>query len=500
MSSLLPHRLSAAVLALAATAVFAGPAQASLVGHSPADNADNGFPVWFQDDAGLQLQQCIDLTTRCTIAPDPAPAATDPEVFWWQASALIGTTGPTAELVLALELAQDPPPAANFTRIQVTGLDFTPGATYTVTYPYGTATVTADDNGRLIRFREETGCAPAAPGDPCDAAEAQTTRIGPFLRWSPGADTAALLAEGYIGDPTLLHTVVGSPTGNNFFRIEGPNAGGPGVDAVTQTLFSVLGQVNGTAPATPFDVWSPRALDFGSRDIGVAGPTQAVTVTNNGFGPLTVGAPNVGGGDYAIASNSCTVAVAPGGSCAIGVSWMPGAAGARTGTLSIPTSSPNGDASLATGSSRVISLNATGTIAPPPPVPTATAGGQAQNGTAANTAAGTAVAGAGAGQTGSGPALSQLVTAPKVRLRTAHRKGFFVRVKVKNGTRVHIRIRRGPRVLTDRNFAVGGGLIRLSTPALRRVLRVGNYVIEVTPMSATGTRGSKQTRKVQILL
>ena len=62
-------------------------------------------------------------------------------------------------------------------------------------------------------------------------------------------------AAGYLGDPTVPHTVTGSPFGHNFVKIEGPNVGGPanpnpcpGLDANTSPdciytdLFSILGK------------------------------------------------------------------------------------------------------------------------------------------------------------------------------------------------------------------------------------------------------------------
>lgn len=53
---------------------------------------------------------------------------------------------------------------------------------------------------------------------------------------------------------------------------------------------------------------------------------------------LTVGTPAVTG-DYAIASNTCTVTIAPAGTCAVGVVFKPTIAGTRAGTLTVPNSS-----------------------------------------------------------------------------------------------------------------------------------------------------------------
>ncbi len=62
--------------------------------------------------------------------------------------------------------------------------------------------------------------------------------IGPtLLQWDTGAPV------GYLGDPGVEHTVTGSPIGQNFFRVEGPNVGGPGIDFIQTDLFLVSGQI-----------------------------------------------------------------------------------------------------------------------------------------------------------------------------------------------------------------------------------------------------------------
>ncbi len=57
---------------------------------------------------------------------------------------------------------------------------------------------------------------------------------------------------GFIGDVNVDHAVTGSPFGTNFVRLDGPNAGGLGVNTVSTNLFSVTGQIDGrlAAPLT----------------------------------------------------------------------------------------------------------------------------------------------------------------------------------------------------------------------------------------------------------
>src|SRR5206468_1185906 len=64
--------------------------------------------------------------------------------------------------------------------------------------------------------------------------------VGPFLRWDA---TAPAPPVGFIGDPAILHGITGSPFGNNFFRLDGPDVGGPGVNTIQTNLFSLTGKI-----------------------------------------------------------------------------------------------------------------------------------------------------------------------------------------------------------------------------------------------------------------
>jgi hypothetical protein len=227
-------------------------------GVGPVD-PDNGYPYWY-GDAGLpeqglepvRLELCVDIAECPAAAPEtPEEAGYDTsqpltipgnfpeEAFWWSAEASMDLPGgATARLIMAQEAAfgGDGSVAAGqqnaFSRIRIRIDDAVPGATYTVTHPYGVDEVTADDSGR-VRFTEDIGCLQ----QPCTWDEPTEGRIGPFLRWS-GTDAP----EGTIGDPDIPHTVVGSPEGTNFFRITGPNSTGAEVTNRTN-LFSVMGQI-----------------------------------------------------------------------------------------------------------------------------------------------------------------------------------------------------------------------------------------------------------------
>ena len=111
-----------------------------------------------------------------------------------------------------------------FSRLRIRIDDLPPGASYHVVTPYGERDVEADDRGRVF-VTEDQGC--LAP--PCGFESALGGPVGPFLRWDSGAP------EGYVGDPNVVHTVTGSPTGQNFFSVTGADIGGPGVDVIRRT-------------------------------------------------------------------------------------------------------------------------------------------------------------------------------------------------------------------------------------------------------------------------
>src|SRR5262249_56881402 len=69
---------------------------------------------------------------------------------------------------------------------------------------------------------------------------------GPYLKWDA---TAPAPPAGYIGDGVTPHKITGSPSGNNIFRVDGPNVGGLGVNTIQTDLFTVIGKI--FVPATP---------------------------------------------------------------------------------------------------------------------------------------------------------------------------------------------------------------------------------------------------------
>jgi hypothetical protein len=225
------------------------PTHAALTAVGAIDPTD-GLPLWYQDPNGLRLQQCFTPGTCATLLPNPAlppDFATNfpSEVFYYRAISTDLTTGGTgrARLIIATEAAfpngivLGQQTLFSRIRIDVSG-GLVPGATYTVTEPYGVETLTADARGRA-RFTEDTGCLlPPCPGNvPIGG------RVGPWLTWDTFGSTVNAPPAGYIGNFAVPHAVKGSPLDTNFFRIAGPNVGGPGVNTIQTNLFKISGQL-----------------------------------------------------------------------------------------------------------------------------------------------------------------------------------------------------------------------------------------------------------------
>jgi hypothetical protein len=252
--------LVAAGATIAGAEVIAAP-PSGMKAVGPASSS-HGFPVWYEDTDGLRLEQCLDLEDPyCDSAflagetPDPSSPISFPgnwpgESFYFSAGANLTTAGGgKAVLVSALEAtfaneAVKDGDQVVFGRVRF-DIDFPGAGTYKVTHPYGvdTFTVTADEADDYRYVEDIT----PSPGN---FALAMKSRINPFLKW----DTGLISTENgnkYVGDPNIEHKVTGSALDTNFFRIEGPGIGGPGVDMIETDLFSVMGKVSTNSGVDP---------------------------------------------------------------------------------------------------------------------------------------------------------------------------------------------------------------------------------------------------------
>ena len=193
-------------------------------------STQNGYPIWYRDADGTEVELCLDQDPLCrylpTDVPDPNSPITFPgnfpgEAFWWAGESVIedGLTKKVV-LVMAVEAAfasgevATPGDQVSFGRVRVRMDDMIPGATYHVTHPYGEGEFEADEDGRV--FATEDIGALTTPADFSLALDSPV--FNNLLQWDRGVGAPA----GYLGDPGVEHTVIGSPTGNNIFRVEGP--------------------------------------------------------------------------------------------------------------------------------------------------------------------------------------------------------------------------------------------------------------------------------------
>ncbi|EKE28778.1 MAG: Fibronectin type III protein [uncultured bacterium (gcode 4)] len=286
------------------------------------------FPDWYQDQNWLKLE-LMEAADNFSISDPVDPSNTfsetiwfNAEWFWWSAEAEIVQWWTEALLVLAMEAvfageeAVDGEQSAfGRLRIRIDWLD--PNTEYTVRHPYWTDTFTSDGVGVINEPGSDIWCFSTPNVTTCDPAKVGTgnpplvgvggfwlalsSQIWPFLTWDDFNIDPALTANDlknlqigyttrtYIWNPNIPHTITWSPVNQNFFRIEGPNAWGLGVNEIEQTLFAVswrlfapIVQLNSVSYATWALVNSTWALtyNFTVNDTWTASFTWAANCTD----------------------------------------------------------------------------------------------------------------------------------------------------------------------------------------------------------------------------
>ncbi|GEM_PF-4915040 len=214
----------------------------------------NGYPTWYGDDNGVRVAQDPTL-------PALSSGSFPNEFFYWSAEALLNGS----RLTMAAEAAFNPDIVAEgnqitFGRLRIDLAGLSPNSTYTITHPYGVEVLQTDDRGEARNDNDDIGCA----GAPCDFAAALASPVfQSFLSWDSGAPA------GYLGDGITEHAVTGSPTGNNFFRIEGPGLPDGGIQT---SSFIVLGKIF-TDPVTP----PPGCIDTAPDVPALASPSDGAS-------------------------------------------------------------------------------------------------------------------------------------------------------------------------------------------------------------------------------
>ena len=278
-------------------------------------STQNGYPIWYRDADGTEVELCLDGTPLCRFLPTDVPDPNSPisfpgnfagENFWWAGEAVIAD-GLTKKIVLVMaaeaafasgEVAT-PGDQVSFGRVRVRMDDMIPGATYHVTHPYGEGDFEADEDGRVF-VTEDIG----ALTTPADFSLALDSPIfSNLLQWDADAPV------GYLGDPSIDHTVTGSPTGFNKFRVEGPagsfgpNQACPDVtdgSCVETDLFSVVGKYAQTSGVQTMRAVRVDAADPASDYLEVfatSRPGQKIMLTGVGIGTTEMKGATTGRGD-----------------------------------------------------------------------------------------------------------------------------------------------------------------------------------------------------------
>jgi hypothetical protein len=104
--------------------------------------------------------------------------------------------------------------------------------------------------------------------------------------------------------------------------------------SITDSAGTQTAQLTGTGQSPATDTLAPLALAFAQQQVGSTSPAQAVTLTNSGDVALTLIAASLTPGDFSVA-NACGNSLAAHSTCALEVSFVPSATGARTATLTV---------------------------------------------------------------------------------------------------------------------------------------------------------------------
>ena len=135
-----------------------------------------------------------------------------------------------------------------------------------------------------------------------------------------------------------------------------PVAVGPVVGSLIVTSSAIANtaavQLRGTGAVASAIQVVPGNLGFATTGVGQTSNVSTVTVTNTGAVTALSGLGMTVSAGFALVNNTCAATLGPGSSCTAGIEFMPTAAGAQTGTLTV--------ASATVAASVVVPLSGTG--------------------------------------------------------------------------------------------------------------------------------------------
>ncbi len=256
----------------------------------------NGFPLFYEDASGLRLGLCTNPNVCFFLAPNPTapvafPANWPDEAFYYAANAsMSGVGGARALLVTALEAAfvngaVAPGEQMVFTRVRVRMSGLIAGATYTISHPWGSQQEVADAFGTIFATSDvgagQAGAFGVAVGG----------GVGPFVTpvgFLPGAPAGTFISDG-----ATETTVQGSPLGQNYFRVSGPNiaslfpANAVGANTAQIDTFVIQGQVATALGASVDKATYSRTVDQTAANVwATTASAQALTASADGSPPV----------------------------------------------------------------------------------------------------------------------------------------------------------------------------------------------------------------------
>jgi len=290
--------LSAA--AVAATTLLAGTVSAdAAVVAGGGRNADR-TPVYFHDSQGLALQLCTD-----AVLCEPADAAAGDIGSYFSAEAQVGPV----RAIWGIDAAFLEDAAGNLTnRPAVTSSalfraeGLRPNARYTIQGPWGTHRCTTDADGAL----DNKNCLFERGGEAGGTVGAGPVKSFLFASRAP---------RGFLGDLVVPQTVTGSPTGFNRVQVTGP-----GLNA-RAGRFVLGGQL---AADQPMSLMGQTAMKLGSK-ANTRTVTKTLRLRSVGTASVRAQIRKAGANPAAFKVTRSCGAIAPRTSCAIQVTYNPGA-------------------------------------------------------------------------------------------------------------------------------------------------------------------------------
>ena len=215
----------------------------------------------------------------------------------------------------------------------------------------GTLSIT-DSAGTQTAQLTGTGQAPAtdtlAPGSLTFAQQQlNTTSVAQQVTLTNAGDVALTLISASIsGDFSVVNACGTSLSAHSTcaFNVSfTPTATGArsGVLTATDQFRSQTVLLSGTGVAPPGVSLSPVSLSFSATGVGLISIAQTLALTNNGGLPLAISTIAISPG-FTIVANTCAATLPANASCTLAIVFVPSAAGATSGTLTLTDNAPGG--------------------------------------------------------------------------------------------------------------------------------------------------------------